>query len=516
MAERRSAILPAELAGPRASPCRLDTDRGMGNITRRLGAAWCDAARCEWSKHAARAEEGQGESVTTVVKQDRSGGGDVQSIIQQVGPLSEADRAVLYRHYKPRLTARAARNGAADPEGAADLALVDGLQAMPRLRKRTERSFRAYLDRILYSYVSLDHRGTHPEPHELDDDDLPPLLDPTNEVVDQLWLRQLVDELPPDQRAVIVGRYYEDLPATVIGVRLGKKPNAVHQLQHRAIRRLRKAIALAVVAVLVIAGLVLRQLADGSQTVDSSPVESVPAPETDVERAPSSTAVPSPPPSRGGPDAVPDLGADSTPLIATDAETEVDEIGSAGRTSTSAGDIETSATTQEAADAAPPATVTTPPTTDATTTTVVSTTAPASTTSTVPTQTSIPLSPATPPNVCAPHQMSPTMSAYKLYNPGGAGSRADSFNPPASVRFLDADGQEIHRVDTSGPMVRSTSAGSHGWVGAGNATGTYPNHADAPKPTYWGVLVPYDQVASTVLVEVLDASSGAWLPSPGC
>ncbi|MDQ2649939.1 MAG: hypothetical protein M3Z03_10320 [Actinomycetota bacterium] len=60
---------------------------------------------------------------------------------------------------------------------------------------------------------------------------LPPELDET-------W--RLVRALPPDQRAVVVLRFYEDLPLAVIATTLDKPIGTVKSLLHRALRRLAK------------------------------------------------------------------------------------------------------------------------------------------------------------------------------------------------------------------------------------------------------------------------------------
>ncbi|MFI7586726.1 RNA polymerase sigma factor [Spongisporangium articulatum] len=51
---------------------------------------------------------------------------------------------------------------------------------------------------------------------------------------------RLVQELPDDQRDVLLLRVAADLPADEVGEVLGRSPEAVRQLQHRAIVRLRE------------------------------------------------------------------------------------------------------------------------------------------------------------------------------------------------------------------------------------------------------------------------------------
>jgi RNA polymerase sigma-70 factor (sigma-E family) len=56
--------------------------------------------------------------------------------------------------------------------------------------------------------------------------------------VDETW--DLLRRLPPDQRAVLVLRFYEDLPMDEIAAVLGCRPATVRTRTHRALARLRK------------------------------------------------------------------------------------------------------------------------------------------------------------------------------------------------------------------------------------------------------------------------------------
>lgn len=60
---------------------------------------------------------------------------------------------------------------------------------------------------------------------------LPPELDET-------W--QAIRRLPPDQRAVLVFRFYEDLSVEQTASLLGKPAGTVKSLQHRALARLKE------------------------------------------------------------------------------------------------------------------------------------------------------------------------------------------------------------------------------------------------------------------------------------
>jgi RNA polymerase sigma-70 factor (ECF subfamily) len=53
----------------------------------------------------------------------------------------------------------------------------------------------------------------------------------------------MLDALPPDQRDVLTLRIVADLPIDQVALILGKRPDAVKQLQRRGLERLRKNLA---------------------------------------------------------------------------------------------------------------------------------------------------------------------------------------------------------------------------------------------------------------------------------
>jgi RNA polymerase sigma-70 factor (sigma-E family) len=59
--------------------------------------------------------------------------------------------------------------------------------------------------------------------------------------IDETW--QLIGDLPPDQRVVLVLRYYEDLPSAEIARIVGCSSVTVRTRIHRAVTRLRKDMA---------------------------------------------------------------------------------------------------------------------------------------------------------------------------------------------------------------------------------------------------------------------------------
>jgi RNA polymerase sigma factor (sigma-70 family) len=197
---------------------------------------------------------------------------DVTALLTAASHLDDEHFEVLYLHYKPALTRFAARQRASDPEAVADSALFDAYRAFERLENRTEPAWRSYLFRAARSHAIADRRRSDPVPVETADDDLVE-ESPIDEMIEADWVRSLVDQLPPDQRAVIEHRFLRDLTAAATARELNKSPNAVYQLQHRALRRLRAAVLAAATVLLVLALWALRQQLGTFSLVDESPVD---------------------------------------------------------------------------------------------------------------------------------------------------------------------------------------------------------------------------------------------------
>lgn len=198
---------------------------------------------------------------------------DLDQLFSSADALQRGSFDRIYHHYKPALVNFARSEGAQDPEGAADLALFDAFRALDRMRNPAEGAFRSYVYRAARSHIAAEHRGSTLQTTSLDagaDLAAPEIADQ----VDRLWLESLMDGLTSDQRRVIECRFVAGLSANATAELLDKTPNAIDQLQHRAIRRLRRlAFGGAIVALLVAGILVLQQLSNGSGTIDRQPVE---------------------------------------------------------------------------------------------------------------------------------------------------------------------------------------------------------------------------------------------------
>lgn len=238
------------------------------------------------------------------------------------GSLDEQTFEELYLKYRPKLVSYAAKRGATDPEGVADLALFDWYRAYDQLDDQSEAALRSYVYRAAANFAISEHRRIEIVPTELGDHDLPPAPDPSEEITEQ-WLWDLVDQLTPLQRTVIYRRFHDDQASEAIAELLDRNPNAVHQIQHRALKRLLRLILAAAVAVVVV--LVLRS-GWAIESVDTSPVDrptirqqdTQPSPDDPPQSRPGQELETGPPSTVVGPGSAQETP--SGPAVALDAE----------------------------------------------------------------------------------------------------------------------------------------------------------------------------------------------------
>jgi RNA polymerase sigma-70 factor (sigma-E family) len=99
----------------------------------------------------------------------------------------------------------------------------------------------AYVRKILYhQQVSLWRRMRHRREHPTTTvPELDPVADPAGDSVLRLSLAQALRQLTAKQRAVIVLRFYEDLPEAEVAAILGCSVGTVRSQTHRTLARLR-------------------------------------------------------------------------------------------------------------------------------------------------------------------------------------------------------------------------------------------------------------------------------------
>ncbi|MBC6940435.1 MAG: sigma-70 family RNA polymerase sigma factor [Anaerolineales bacterium] len=101
---------------------------------------------------------------------------------------------------------------------------------------------RAYLYRIAHNWITDLYRR-EPPGEELDESissDASPPEDATDQNMQRVRIRQAVEKLTPDQRQVIVLKFWQDWENEEIARLLGKPVGAVKSIQHRALSALQK------------------------------------------------------------------------------------------------------------------------------------------------------------------------------------------------------------------------------------------------------------------------------------
>jgi RNA polymerase sigma factor (sigma-70 family) len=139
-------------------------------------------------------------------------------------------------------------HGAADPEDVAGEVFLQVVRDLPRF-SGGERDFRAWVFTIVHRRL-LDERRRRARRPALATDPaaLEPLPDPSAGPAEQARasaersrVLDLLAELPPDQRSVLLLRIVADLTIEEVARAVGKRPGAVKALQRRGLRRVGKA-----------------------------------------------------------------------------------------------------------------------------------------------------------------------------------------------------------------------------------------------------------------------------------
>jgi len=154
----------------------------------------------------------------------------------------------IYRELAPTVTGYLRAHGAAEPDdvtGEVFLHVVRGLDAFDG----DERAFRAWVFTIAHRRVVDElrrraRRPVSPAPPEVVADAAPPGGDVHDDAIaalDEAAVREAIDALPRDQRAVLLLRILGDLTIEEIARALGKRTGAVKALQRRALKRMERA-----------------------------------------------------------------------------------------------------------------------------------------------------------------------------------------------------------------------------------------------------------------------------------
>ena len=174
---------------------------------------------------------------------------DTARLVTRIQAGDEAGFGELYTRYFDRVYAymRIALDDSHEAEDVAQQVFLQVLEALPRYELRSS-PFRAWLFRIVRNTAIkhlAKHRRIEPEdPSELDRrrlrrDDGAEDMSALSWVGDEELLL-LIERLPTAQRQVMMLRYMMDLTCPEIAAILGRSPDAVRQLQHRALTFLRE------------------------------------------------------------------------------------------------------------------------------------------------------------------------------------------------------------------------------------------------------------------------------------
>lgn len=172
---------------------------------------------------------------------------DLKRAVREAAAGNEASAALLFDTYYPRVYryALAKLRNPIDAEDVAAATFTKILAELDRFRWRGA-GFEAWLFRIAYT-ATVDHvrRRSREEPSstiltmgESATSHTPESALLESETAEEL--RALLDRLSPDQKEVLVLRFAGGLDSNEVAGVMGKNPNAVRQLQHRALTSLRR------------------------------------------------------------------------------------------------------------------------------------------------------------------------------------------------------------------------------------------------------------------------------------
>jgi RNA polymerase sigma-70 factor (ECF subfamily) len=139
-------------------------------------------------------------------------------------------------------------HGAGDPEDVAGEVFLQVVRDLPRF-SGDERDFRAWVFTIVHRRLLDDRRRRSRKPSVATDPaDLaslagssPGAAEPALASLDRRRVVDLLAELPPDQRSVLLLRILGDMTIEEIARAVGKRPGAVKALQRRGLKRVQKA-----------------------------------------------------------------------------------------------------------------------------------------------------------------------------------------------------------------------------------------------------------------------------------
>jgi RNA polymerase sigma-70 factor (ECF subfamily) len=155
-------------------------------------------------------------------------------------------RTRLYESLAPAVAGYVRSQGVSDPQDITSDVFLAVLTRLPSFRG-DERQFRSWVFTIAYRRVVDQWRAQanrpRPDPAVGATQTSPPAEDEALGRLGDTRVRELLDQLTPDQRHVLALRVVADLSIEQVADLTGKPPGAVKALQHRALATLRRIIA---------------------------------------------------------------------------------------------------------------------------------------------------------------------------------------------------------------------------------------------------------------------------------
>ncbi len=174
---------------------------------------------------------------------------DLAALVRQAQAGDSAAFEAIYHHFADPifrfLYARCGDAGLAE-ELAGDF-WVRVVEQLPRFRypaDRNEAAFAAWLYRIARNMVIDDHRQRAKRPLDLDETTVVVDHDPNAGMIaaeERDALRAAVEQLTPEQRAVILLRFVEERSHAEVGNMMNRSEGAIKVMQHRALKALARA-----------------------------------------------------------------------------------------------------------------------------------------------------------------------------------------------------------------------------------------------------------------------------------
>ena len=170
---------------------------------------------------------------------------ELRNHVRRAARGDEEAAGLLFDHYYPRVFryARGKLGRDADAEDVAAETFARVLRGLDKFKWKGA-GFEAWLFRIASNLVVDAHRRSGretveavPAEQEIPAADLPETLVMRAESLSVLT--SMLDRLPADQREVILLRFGADLDTAEVGRVMDRNPNAVRQLQFRALQSLR-------------------------------------------------------------------------------------------------------------------------------------------------------------------------------------------------------------------------------------------------------------------------------------